>query len=235
MHLGGSACSSRTGCHSRTTRFRMKALKSLVFFSPLGFTFGIITHIVRNVNYKVRDDCNPAETLAGSLPVNCAQEPSCRVVVVNVFARRVRSVRDGGGIVPWRSCSVSGQASSFDHGVTDSSRRSRNWQTASTWYAASGMVVLWAITSVSRRSKTLRWPKVRERPLWYCQMVRCTAVVSRQEEAGHPLGCVVDSISGFMDERIVHTLGLIVQVAGADDKPVETRRNRTRSSGVGSR
>ena len=57
----------------------------------------------------------------------------------------------------------------------------------------------------------------------------------RQDEAGHPLECFVDSISGFMDERIVHTLGLVVQVAGADDKPVETRRNRTRSSGVGSR
>ena len=55
----------------------------------------------------------------------------------------------------------------------------------------------------------------------------------RQDEAGHPLGCFVVSISGVMDERIVHTLGLIVQVAGADDKPVERRRNRTRNSGVG--
>ena len=128
-----------------------------------------------NTNF---DDCNPAETLAGTLAVNCALEPSCRVVVVDVFARRVRSVRDGSGIVPWRSCSVSGQASSFGHGVPDSSRRSRKWQNASTWYAASGMVVLWAITCVSRRSQRLRWPRVRERPLWNCHMLRGTAVVS---------------------------------------------------------
>ena len=159
----------RTGCHSRTTHSRMKALRSLVLFSPFQFTFCFFAYIVRNVNYKLCDDCNPAETLVGTLTVNSALEPSCHVVVVDVFARRDGSVRDGGGIVPWRSCSVSGQASSFGHGIpglqsTFEEVAKRFNVVRSKWYG--GFV-----------GDNVRLAAF-QGPLWNCQMLRGTAVVS---------------------------------------------------------
>ena len=62
------------------------------------------------------------------------------------------------------------------------------------WYAAAVVAVLWTTTTVSRRSKRIRRPKILGRFL--CG----TAVVSTN----------VDSISGFMGERVVHTLGFII-------------------------
>ena len=64
------------------------------------------------------------------------------------------------------------------------------------WYAAAVVAVLWTTTTVSRRSKRIRRPKILGRFLFG------KAVVSTN----------VDSISGFMDERVVHTLGLLFWV-----------------------
>ena len=222
----------------------MKALKSLVFFSPFGFAFSFFTYIVRNVNYKLCDDCNPAETLVGTLAVNCALEPSCRVVVVDVFARACSIC------TRWRCyCSLAilfGLWTGFFIWSRSAGLQSTFEEVAkrfdavrSKWHGGTvgDNVRLAAFQEAQMAQSPGKGP---------CGIAICCAVrqscprtadgrQQRQDEECHPLLCFVDSISGFMDERILHTLGLIVQDAGADDKTVETRRNRTRSSGVGSR